>query len=80
MTDARLALRPQMECEARDRIRSADGGRKISFWNLQSSISDADKVLDEGDMVERREGRRRLQHMEERERPERKARVRDQER
>lgn len=31
MTDARLALHPQMECETQDRIHRAEGGRKISF-------------------------------------------------
>ena len=73
LTDARLALRPQMEREAHDRICGTDGGRKISFWNFQSSISDADKLLGEGDMAERHEERKRLRHRENRQNPKQKA-------
>ena len=36
LADARFALRPQMEREAQNRIRRAEGGRKISLWNFQA--------------------------------------------
>ena len=80
LADARLVLRPQMEREAQNRIRRAKGGREISFWNFQGSISDTDKLLGEDDMAERREVWTRLRRTEERQRPKREARVRQQER
>ena len=80
LADARLALRPQMEREAQDRILRADSGRKISFWNFQGSISDADKLLGEDGMAERLEKRNRMRCMEERQRPKRETRARQQER
>ena len=80
LSDARLALRPQMEREAQDRIRIAEGGRKISFWDFQGSISDADKLLGEDGMAERREERERLRRVDERQRSKREARTHQQER
>lgn len=80
LADARLALRPQIEREAQERIRRAEGGRKISFWNLQSSISDVDKLLGEGVIAERHEERKRLRRVEERQRPKRETSARQQER
>ena len=80
LTDARLALRPQMEREAQDRIRRAEGGRKISFWSFQGSISDAGKVLGEGGMAERHEGQKRLRRIGERQRPKCETRAHRQER
>ena len=80
LADARLALRPQKEREAQDRIRRADSGRKINFWKFQGSISDADKLLGEGDMIDRREEWKQLRHMEERQRPKRVTGERQQER
>lgn len=79
LTDARLALRPQMEREAHDRIRRAEGGRKISFWNFQGSIKDTDKRLGEDGMVERREEWKRLRRREDRWGPKRKQRAYQQE-
>ena len=80
LTDTRLALRPQMEHEAQDRIRRAEDGRKISFWNFQGSISDTDKLLGEDGMAERHEERERLRRMEELQRPKRETRAHQQER
>ena len=80
LADTRLTFRPQMEREAQDRIRRAEGGRKISFWNFQNSISNADKLLDEGDMAERNEERERLRHMKKRQKPRHETRVHQQER
>ena len=80
LTDARLALRPQMERETHDRIRGAEGGRKLSFWNFQVSISDADKLLGEDGMAERRKERKQLRRMEERQKQKREMRPHHQER
>ena len=80
LTDARFALRQQMEREAQNRIRRAEGGRKINRWKSQGSISDADKLLGEDGMTERHEERKRLRHMEERQGSKRKTRERQQER
>ena len=55
LTDARLALRPQMEAQAKERIRGARSSGKVSFWNYQLSIKDADKLLGEVGMAEQRE-------------------------
>ena len=63
LADARLAIRPQMEIEAQNRIRRAEGGRKISLWNFQGSISDADKLLGEDEMTEQCKERERMRHM-----------------
>ena len=80
LTDARFALRQQMEREAQNRIRRAEGGRKINRWKFQGSISDADKLLGEDGMTERHEERKRLRHLEERQGSKRKTRERQQER
>ena len=80
LTDARLALRPQMEREAQARIRRAEDGRKISFWDLHSSVSDADKLLGEDGMAERREEGKRLRRMEERQRQKHETKAHQQER
>ena len=55
LTDARLALRPQMETQAKERIRGAMSSGKVSFWNYQISINDADMLLGENGMAEQRE-------------------------
>ena len=55
LTDARLALRPQMEAQAKERIRGAMSSGKVSFWNFKLSIRDADKLLGEDGMAEQRE-------------------------
>ena len=80
LADARLALRPQMEREAHDRIRGADGGKKISFWNYQGSIRDTDKLLGEDGMAERHKERKRLRRKEECQKQKREARAHPQER
>ena len=80
LTDARLALRSQMENKGRERIHRAEGGRKINLWHFQSSICDADKLLGEGGMAERRGEWKRRQSVEERQRPKRETRMRQQER
>ena len=59
LTDARLALRPQMERSARDRIRSGLSSGKPEFWKMESSFRDADRVLGEEGMAERREEKKR---------------------
>lgn len=75
LTDARFALRQQMESETQNRIRREEGGKKINFWKFQGSISDADKLLSEDGMAERREGLRRLWSVEERQRSKQEARA-----
>ena len=80
LTDTRLALRHQMENEAQNRIRRAEGGRKINFWKFQGSISDADKLLCEDGLAERREERKRLRRIEEHQGLKRKPRAHQQER
>ena len=80
LTDARLALRPQMEREAHNRIRRAESGRKISFWDFQGSSSDADRLLGESDIMERHEEQERLRRMEERQRLKRETKMQQPER
>ncbi len=43
LTDARLAIRPQMEDEAQERIKKDIPGEKISFWDFQISASMTDE-------------------------------------
>ena len=63
LTDARLALRQEMESEAHNRIKRNIKGDKVSIRNYWSSISDADALLGETGMAERRrEQRRREEH------------------
>ncbi len=64
LTDARLALRPQMEDQAKERIRGAMSSGKISFWNFQLSIRDADKLLGEEGMAEQWEREKRQEEKE----------------
>ena len=59
LTDARLALRPQMEAQAKDRIRGAMSSGKIDFWKLQATLRDTDTLLDEDGMAEQREYEKR---------------------
>ena len=80
LTDARLALRPQMENEGRERVRRAGGGRKINFWKFQGSISDTDKLLGEDGMAEQHKKLKRLRRTEECQRSKRKTREHQQER
>ncbi len=55
LTNARLALRPQMEAQAKERIRGAMSSGKIDFWKLQATLRDTDTLLGEAGMVEQRE-------------------------
>ena len=64
LTDTRLALRPQMEAQAKDRIRGAMSNGKVSFWNFQLSIRDTDKLLGETGMAEQREREKRQEERE----------------
>ena len=59
LTDARLALRPEMERTARERIRSGTSSGKVSLWDYECSIRDADTLLHEEDMAQRHEQQRR---------------------
>lgn len=64
LTDARLALRPQMEAQAKERIRCAMSSGQVSFWNFQLSIRDAEKLLGETGMAEQREYEKRQEERE----------------
>ena len=77
LTDARLALRQEMESAAHDRIERNIKGGKVSIRDYWSSISDADALLGESGMAERRRQQRRR---EERDHQQRKAKERDAER
>ena len=77
LADARLALRQEMESAAHDRIERNIKGGKVSIRDYWSSISDADALLGETGMAERRMEQRRR---EERERRQRKAKECDAER
>ena len=52
LTDARLAIRPQMEDRAKERIRGAMSDGEVSFWSFLSSISDVDRSLGEENLAE----------------------------
>ncbi len=77
LADARLALRQEMESEAHDRIKRNIKGGKVSIRDYWSSISDADALLGETGMAERRREQRRRGECNHRQR---KARERDTER
>lgn len=64
LTDARLALRPEMERAARERIRSGTSSGKIGFWGYECSIRDADTLLREEDMAQRHEEQKRRRERE----------------
>ena len=74
LTNARLALRQEMESTAYDRIKRNIKGGKVSIRDYWNSISDADALLGETGMAERRREQRRR---EEREHRRRKAEERD---
>lgn len=75
LTDARLALRPQMEVQAKQRVRGAMSSGQVSFWNFQLSIKDADKLLGEVGMAEQREYEKRREERAISYQPQRKAKV-----
>ncbi len=60
LTDARLALRPQMEAQSKERIRRAMSSGKISFWSYQASVRGADILMGEDDMAEQCEREQRI--------------------
>ena len=85
LTDARLALRPQMENEAQERIKKDIPDEKISFWDFQISTSMTDEQNREDGMetwYKEQTVRRRLEqeYQQQREQPQRKPRERDMER
>ena len=53
LADARLALRPQMENEGRERIRKGTPNGWISFAKYQAAVKDTDRGLEEEGMVKR---------------------------
>ena len=75
LTDARLALRQEMEAAAHDRIKRNVKGSEVSFWNYQGSITDTDEMLGEAGMAERRMEQRRREALEQqrREHPQRRS-------
>ena len=77
LTDARLALRQEMENAAHDRIERNIKDGKVSIRDYWHSLSDADALLGETGMAERRRQQRRR---EERDYWQRKAKERDDER
>ena len=77
LTDARLALRPQMEAQAKERIRGAMSSGKVGFWNFQLSIRDTDKLLDEAGMAEQREYEKQQEEREIAYQPQRKSKEHD---
>ncbi len=70
LTDARLALRPQIENEAKERIRKDIPDRKLSTWDYLLSAQETDKQLGEDGMerwlAERKRARRMEQEQRER--------------
>ena len=81
LTDARLALRPEMVRTARERIRSGTSSGKIGFWDYECSVRDADTLLREEDMAQRHEEQKRYREWENnRAQPKRKPHSRDYER
>ena len=53
LTAARLALRPQMENEGRERIQKGTPDERVSFTKYQASVRDTDRALEEDRMVKR---------------------------
>lgn len=64
LTDARLALRPQMERTTHDRIRAGLSSGKVGFWDFEGSKKDADEWLGEEGMAERHEEKKRRRERE----------------
>jgi len=78
LTDARLALRPQMEDEAQERIKKDIPDEKLSFWDFQISTSMTDEQNHEDGMetwYKEQTMRRRLEqeYQQRREQPKRKS-------
>ena len=64
LTDARLALRPQMEDEAQERIKKDIPDEKLSFWDFQISTSMTDKQNHEDGMERWFTEQKRMRRME----------------
>lgn len=64
LTDARLALRPQMEDEAQESIKKDIPSEKVSFWDYQVSAQETDKQLGESGMERWLAEQKRLRRME----------------
>ena len=62
LTDARLALRPQMEAQSKERIRRAMSSGKISFWSYQASVRDTDAILGEEYLTEQPEQEKHIKN------------------
>ena len=84
LTDARLALRPQMEGEAKERIKKDIPDRKLSTWDYLLSAQETDRQLGEDGMerwlAERKRARRMEQAQRERGERQRKPKNRGMER
>ena len=59
LADARLALRPPMEREGRERISQGTTDGRISFAKYQAAVRDADRALEEDGMVKRNQDQTR---------------------
>ena len=79
LTSVRLALRPQMENEGRERIRKGAPGGRVSFTKYQASVKAADMALGEDDITLRHEEWKRQRCMEESQKSKRGTRSREQE-
>ena len=77
-TDARLALRPQLEDEAKESIQKDIPGEKVSTWDYLLSAQETDRQLGEDGMERWFAEQKRLRRMEQaqRERGERAERER----
>jgi hypothetical protein len=76
LTDARLAIRPQMEAEVQENIRKDIPGEKISFWDFQISASKTDEQNCEDGMERWLAEQKRQRQMEQMQRERRKERSR----
>ena len=59
LTEARLAIRPQLESKGRERISIDASDGRISFAKYQTAIRDADRALEKDGMVKRYQERKR---------------------
>ena len=64
LTDARLALRPQMENETQERIKKDIPDEKLSFWDFQISASMTDEQNREDGMERWFTEQKRMRRME----------------
>ena len=64
LTDARLVLRPQMECEGCERIRKGAPDGRISFTKDQIAVRNADRILTENSTSKRYQEQKRKKEFE----------------